>query len=242
MKCYLLPALLLFITIIKNYAQASVHLEESERSLRKIANIQPNRSASDQNKANRMPYFFEDWSRGDVTCINSAKDTFSATALMNIDLLRQMLAIQFPDGAVGYITPQQVQQLFIQEKLYRRHEFRILLESQVEGNQMNQPVFYQVLHDGKFTLLKRVHKRVLNQYALQLASASSGEGSEVITTVTYWLKKPDQSYEKISLKRKSLEKALPEMEDKIRDLVKGHQLILYEEKDVLRLLEFLEVS
>jgi len=226
------------------YAQSSEASAALEQRLRSMASTRLSALQVKNQQLNPMtsPYFFEDWQEGKGIFVQEPQDTFSATVLMNIDLLRQMLAVQFRDGAIGYISPMHVRHLSIREKLYFQHDFVVLPEYLVEGGNNQAFAFYERIYDGEFTLLKRVYKRSQSQYALGLSSVTGNRNADVITTETYWFSEDQQSYKKMLLRRKSIEKLMPEMKDEIRDLVKKHQLNLFEEKDVLQLLEFLETS
>ncbi|MFN7119684.1 MAG: hypothetical protein ACK4TA_23010 [Saprospiraceae bacterium] len=244
-KTLLLSILLwLLYAIAGGFCQTSNPADATEQPLRTLATMRASEQEVKKWQLNpaASPFLFSDWQEGTGVFIRESQDTFSATALMNIDLLRQMLAVQFRDGAIGYISPMHLQELFIREKLYFLHNFMILPVKTVEGGKDEQLAFYEKLHHGKFTLLKRVVKRSQSSYALGLASVNESTTADVITAATYWLSTDQQTYKKINLRRKSLESTLPAKRTEIDALVKQHQLNLVEEKDVLRLLEFLEVS
>lgn len=231
-------ALLLSISV---FGQFSANSEETEQKLRSVANIKSSNSGKsnfEQRYANAQgnAYLFDDWQVGKAKLIGS--DTFEVTLLMNIDLVSHLLILQLEDGSIGFISPYNIHELTVREKLYNIRNIVVLPESVVEGTGNGQKYFYELMHDGRFKLLKRTFKRISKPIATPYEV--SDDKTEVITTETYWLNKPEKPYQKITLRRKSIEKALPEYQTAIKQITKKNNLYFYESQDVVTLLGFLE--
>ncbi len=231
-------ALLLSISV---FGQFSANSEEAEQKLRSVANIKSNTSGKsdfERRYANVQgnPYLFDDWQVGNAKLVGS--DTFEVTLLMNIDLVSHLLILQLEDGSIGFISPFNIHELTVREKLYHIRNIVVLPESVVEGNNNGQKYFYELMHDGRFNLLKRTSKRINRPIATPY-EVSDGK-TEVITTETYWLSEAEKPYQRITLRRKSIEKALPSYGIEIRQIAKKNNLYFYELKDLITLLEFLE--
>ena len=159
--------------------------------------------------------------------------------LINIDLVSQLVLVQLRDGSVGMVSPLSVQRIEIQGDSYNYRTFIIETEDRLLGNLNNSPVFCEILYEGKFRLLRQIHKRMYQPYATPYTTS---DGHREITTIeNIWLQTPEnQSYQKLKLTRKAIEKALPKYWDQIRQLSKKHDLDISALPDIIRLLALLE--
>ncbi|MDX1940225.1 MAG: hypothetical protein SFU99_06705 [Saprospiraceae bacterium] len=233
--CFLFAISLLGFTPIK--AQFN-DLEATELALRRIANIRSEGSNSNRYaNVQGSPYLNEGWRNGRLFLKN--QDSATTDILINIDLVSQLVLVQLRDGSVGMISPLSIQKIEIQGDSYSYRSFIIETEDRLLGNLNNSPTFCEILYEGKFRLIRQIHKRMYQPYATPYTTS---DGHREITTIeNIWLQSPEnQSYQKLKLTRKSIEKALPTYRDRIRQLSKKHDLDLTNLSDAVQLFKFLD--
>lgn len=182
------------------------------------------------------PLLFEDWQVAKIQLAN--RDTFSASAKINIDLEQNVLLLQWKDGKVGQISLSKIKAFQTEDK-DGTHSWQLMTEKEVEGTTNSQLKVYETLSAGKFTLLKSV-KKSFKKANFKEAYSIGNRFDEYIMQVDYWLREEQKPYQEIKLKRKALEEALPRQTSRIESVLKKQKLNLGDEKEMVVLLKALE--
>ena len=243
MKILLLFSLIVGSVFIVN-GQTRSYTNEAEQNIRSMTNLVngPGALGFDERYegSKGTPYLFDQWRTAKAKMYGL--DTFSAEIKMNVDLIRQLMTIQLRDGTTGYISPFNIRSLIIEEPGGIKSQWVIRPEYQVEGGKNEQPKFYEVLHQGDdYTLLKET-KKLLIKATFQQPYSVSRNYDEFVTEYHYWLKEGDAPFNKVTLRKKVLEKALSEKETSVRQIAKTQNIDVREEAGIVRLLEFLETT
>lgn len=224
--------------------QTRNHTNEAEQNIRAMTNLVngPGALGFDERYegSKGTPYLFDQWRTARAKMYGL--DTFSAEIKMNVDLMRQLMTILLRDGTTGYISPFNIRNIIIEEAGGSSSHWIVLSEHKVEGSNNEQPKFYEVLHQGDdYTLLKET-KKLLIKATFQQPYSVSRNYDEFVTEYHYWLKEGDAPFNKVTLRKKVLEKALSEKETSVRQIAKTQNIDVREEAGIVRLLEFLETT
>ncbi|MFN7119682.1 MAG: hypothetical protein ACK4TA_23000 [Saprospiraceae bacterium] len=184
------------------------------------------------------PLLFDDWQTAKIQLAD--RDTFGATAKINVDLEQNLLILQLPGEKVGQVSPYKLKAFKIEDAASRQTQlWTVLREKEVEGTTNSQEKFYELLHQGKFTLLKSV-KKTFKRANYKEAYSIGARYDEYIKGVDYWLREGDKPFQEIKLKRKSLDEVLSRYASRMERIIKNQKLNVSEEKDVIKLLTALE--
>lgn len=185
------------------------------------------------------PYVITRWLPGTITMARSNSvlqpvplkyDVFQKRILMrnvqkgdsleiNANLIKSFVLTDaaMPDPATGKPT---------------EHYFRRFLEAPTPIEQVD---FVEVLHEGKYTLLKRYAKR-LEKASYQGAYSSDRRYDELVSKEEYFLRSPDRSLEPVKPNLKALQSAAPKLADALKAEASKQKLSGKSEAELVRLL------
>lgn len=179
------------------------------------------------------PFLFSEWQDGQVQF--AKQDTFSMSIKCNLDLVKQVLVVQMRNGSSSQVTATNIKAIQIKEGQRR---WLTLSEKEVENINSVRLKFYELLHQGKYQLLKLTEKS-FKKANYQGAYNIGNNYDEFLTETSYWLRSDGNRYTKVKMKRKEIEAMLP---GTAAAFIKSEKLDLSEEKDVIKLLTILEAS
>ncbi len=187
------------------------------------------------------PYLYEDWQKGYVNFKNK-KEEEAKTFKMNINLYEHTLFVVLYNGTVGTLPSQHIEDVnFIIEENGEATErkFIPLPRKQVEGLKVPGLGFYQIVHKGEYLLLKN-YRKIFQEADYKGAYSTDVRYDEYKDEKKYFFSKDGTTFEKLKLKSKNLEKALPKHASDIKKTIKEKKLNLSNDEDVKTLLITLE--
>ncbi len=186
------------------------------------------------------PYLFDTWTSGRIKFVQ--KDSLSLPLVFNVDLVENLVFVRLKGDLMGTVATAKVEMMELKATDKTMRQWIVKPESAIEGAKSSKHAFYEVLYEGKsLSLLKKMEKQ-LRKADYKQAYGTDTRYDEFISETGYWLKQGDTPYQKMKLSQKNFEKGLPGFAAEIKKLAAEHRLDLKEEKDSVRLLEFLEAS
>lgn len=214
----------------------------TEDDLRELANLGP---SSPGIRAIDLTYegvkgttfLSENWQKG--AFLLKGKEAFSQDIHIQLDLIKQLVYFRLNNGFVGTLPATKLEafRLTIGEDQFRI--FRIYPEAEVEGSGSHKVKFYEELYTGPFTLLKQ-HYKQFREADYKGAYRTGRPYDEYVDQHHLWLREAGHAFQKVKLKKKVIEKALPNYADKISKVIKSNKLSLQEEEDLIQLLQALQ--
>lgn len=224
------------------HAQLGNNTVENEQNMRQLANIGP-LSPGARTFDNRYegvkgsPYLFEEWVDGKIFI--KGNEQSEKELKVNINQYQNQLVVLFASGEAGSVPAGKIHEVVVETPSGDRL-FRVYPEFLVDNNKNEQPRFFEVLHDGEFTILKS-HDKMFQEADYKGAYSVDRRYDQFLDQSKYYIRVAGEDFDSFQkLKRRNLEKALPGFEDEIRSLEKKNDLDLKEEADVLKLMEKLE--
>ena len=210
--------------------------------LEQLANLGPN-SLSVQGFDNRYEgvvgsaFLWEKWRTAQI--LFTGKEHYSREVEANLDLVSQQLFFRLSSLRGGYIPTRDIHAVRFgpadaPEALFVTH-----LRGEVEGDRNEEIAFYQVLHQGDYTLLKHLSKYLLKAN-FKGGYSPDRRHDEYLARQAYFLRDSAGVFHKVKLRRKTLEKVLPRQSDRIRKYWKREQLKQDDEQSIILLLSLLE--
>lgn len=183
------------------------------------------------------PYLFDDWQEGQALIRGNREPT--EQLLLNLDQSENLLIVNVSGSNFGQVSANKIEAVYLSDE----RVFRSFPLSLTEGRRDSTRRFYEVLYEGEFLLLKD-HEKIFQKADYKGAYSADRRYDEFLSEQHYLLRAPGAKvFEKFTnLKRKNLEKALPQYEDRIRKLAKEKKWSLKEEKEAIALLRLLEQS
>lgn len=230
--------MIFFLLFLSLLLSASAQADK-EQTLRLIGNLTPyspgvigfdNRYQGIQGD----PFLFTQWQNGRI--LFSKQDTLSIPLKVNVDLVKQVMVVQMKDGSISQVTATNVKALQTTQDDQQLRRWVVLSEKEVENVNSVRLKFYELLHEGKFKLLKLVEKS-FKKANYQGAYNVGNAYDEFVTENSFWLRGDGEKYNKVKLKRKEIESILPKA---AAEIVKAQQLDLTNEMDIIKLLAQLE--
>lgn len=231
--------LLIFLIIFNAWTSIAQQPFDPEQNLRSLANLSPY-SVGAQGFDNRYegirgnPLLFDNWQEGNIHFVK--QDTMSMLVKFNVDLVKQVVIVQLRDGSIGQIGATTIKAFQRKEERKPSRRWVVFSEKEVEKINSVRLKFYEVLHEGKYQLLKSTEKQ-LKKASYEGAYNNGERYDEFLTEVYYWLRGDGVVYKKVKIKRKDIESALPES---AIPLAKTQKLDLNNENDVIQLLSALD--
>jgi hypothetical protein len=183
------------------------------------------------------PLLFEDWREARIVVQGGTAE--GEQAEININQYDNLLVVRFPGGQAGTVPVAKIRMLHVKTPAGTR-TFESLPATMVENDSEEEKRFYEVLRQGKFTLLK-AHEKIFQKADYKGAYSTDRRYDEFLDRQVYYLRGPDGPFEKLNkLKSKAIEKTLPGYEKEIGEIVNKEKLDLREERDVIRLIELLD--
>lgn len=183
------------------------------------------------------PLLFEDWQTAQIQLVN--QDTFSNPVKINVDLEQNIMIIQMRNGTLGQVNISKMKAFKIIQADNQSDTWQILPEKEVENNNNGQLKCYQILYHGTFTFLKEVNKKFVKA-SYQQAYSIGNRYDEYVPDVVYWLRENKAAFQKVKLKQKAIEAALPSQASRLGRVAKTQNLNIGNEKEVAQLLAVLE--
>lgn len=182
------------------------------------------------------PFLYEDWTEGYVT-FKGKKEADQKSFKMNINMYDHTLYVVLYDGTVGPLPAKHVEKVIFHPAEERTEQFIPMSRALVEDINDTTLGYYQVIYQGDVILLKN-HKKFFQEADYKGAYSSDIRYDEYKDQTRYYISQDGKSFEKIKLKRKHLEKALPGYD--VKKISKQKKLDLSKEEDVQQLLAHLE--
>ena len=219
------------------YGQMFNDIQAIEESLRRIANVRDANGNNRYANVQGSPFLYEQWMPGALQL--KGRDTTRMAVTLNMDLASELLLVRLQDGSTGMVSPFSVQWVEIQDEHRRPHRFIVKMEHTVADNFSYRPLFFEVIHEGQYTLLRRIQKRIYTPYAIPYETTDGHR--EVATIETFWLQKPGETHwHQVKIRPRAWMQTLHEHKEDIRRIRKTQQLNLYDPADVVLLLQWLE--
>lgn len=214
----------------------------SENDLRDLSRLSPTtpgvRSVDTRYEGVKgTPLLENDWLKGSFRLHKN--EEFSQEMLVQLDLVQQQLYFALTNGFTGGLPTDKVAGLRIHTGEDKYRLFRVYPEMQVEDSNSPKLKFYEVLFEGSFTLLKHNFK-YFREADFKGAYSSDRRYDEYVDQSTLWLREGDQPFQKIKLKKKMVEAALPSSGNNLQKVMKAEKISLREEADLVLLLEKLQ--
>jgi hypothetical protein len=237
-KQTLLLTFLCFSSLLFSQTQTNY----SENDLRDLATLNPNtpgvRSIDLRYEGIKGTQFLsEEWQQGAFRL--KGQEEFSQDISVQLNLIEHALYFQLNNGFTGVLPTAKVEALRITTGPEQYRLFRVFPEAEVEGGNENKLKFYEVLFEGPFLLLQ-YHYKMFREADFKGAYSADRRYDEYVDLNTLWLKEEGKRFEKIKIKRKDIENALPSCADKIQKVMKAEKISLQKEEDLVDLLTALQ--
>lgn len=184
------------------------------------------------------PFLYEDWAEGYVVFIGR-EDEKQKTFKLNINMMDNQLFVALYDGTVGPLPSKFVKEIFFNGPEETKEHFIPMPRKQIEDLNTNESAYYQVIYQGDVLLLKH-HRKSFKEADFKGAYSSDIRYDEYKDDNRYFLSLDGKTFNKVKLKSKDLEKALPDHTQEIKSISKKEKLNLSKEEDVKKLLSLLE--
>lgn len=181
---------------------------------------------------------FDNWKIARIRFVG--QDTLGIPVKMNVDVYAGNIAVLLPSGSIGQSALRNAQEFQLQEDGRPGNTYRVAPERDISGSG-NAIMLYEVIYDGNVQLLKSI-KKIFREADYKGAYAMGNPYDEIITETDYWLGRPGEPYEKIKLRRKDMQKAMPAAADRLSAIAKAQKLNWESEADIARLLATLEAE
>ncbi|PHN05736.1 hypothetical protein [Flavilitoribacter nigricans] len=213
----------------------------TEQDLQDLSNLNPGSGAvrsidTRYEGVKGSPFLNEDWQKG--TFELAGKTGYGEEVLVKLDLADQILYFRLNNGFTGTLPTNKVRSLQLMTDSGSPRLFRVFPEGRIEGSNSPKLRFYEVLLDDQFVLL-RLPAKEFRQADYQGAYSSNKRYDEFIDQSSLWLQENGQAFQKVKLKKKAIEKALPDHSQEIQRIIKAEKLGLSDEADLVRLLRAL---
>ncbi|MCB0631175.1 MAG: hypothetical protein R2824_20490 [Saprospiraceae bacterium] len=214
----------------------------SETDLRDLASLSPNtpgvRSIDLRYEGIKgTPFMSEEWQKGSFQL--KGKDEFSQDISVQLNLVEQTLYFQLNNGFTAILPTAKLQALRINTDGDNARLFRVYAENEIEGGSDSKLKFYEVLFEGPFLLLKQ-HYKVFREADFKGAYSSDRRYDEYVDQSNLWLQEAGKPFQKVKLKKKNIEDALPGYTDEIQKVMKSEKISLREDIDLVQLLTALQ--
>jgi hypothetical protein len=183
------------------------------------------------------PLMFEDWTEGYVLFKDKPEEEEVKTFKMNIDLFQNKLYVTLYNGSIGTLPAKFVRSVHFKTEDGKEHVFKPFIRKEVESSNFPGLGYYEILHEGDILLMKH-HRKIFKEADYKGAYSADIRYDEYQDETRYFISLDNQSFEKIKLKSKNLEKAMPNYD--IKALSKKEKLNLSKEEDVKKMLILLE--
>jgi hypothetical protein len=185
------------------------------------------------------PLVFEDWTEGYVLFNDKPEEEEVKTFKMNIDMYQNILYVTLYNGAIGTLPSKHVSSVHFKTKDGEEQVFKPFIRKEVEGSNFPGRSYYEVIHQGNILLLKH-HRKIFKEADYKGAYNTDVRYDEYQNEKRYFISFDGQIFEKIKLKSKYLEKAMPKYD--IKALSKKEKLNLSKEEDIKKLLILIEAG
>lgn len=183
------------------------------------------------------PYLFTQWVEGEVFI--KGKVTGGSKVKFNIDLQKHIVFFQFASGLVRGISAGVISHVIFHDSSGIRWTVKYL-DSEIVEDKKSGNRFYLVLHEGKKSTLYKSLVKNFKKADFQGAYSKDQRYDEYESLDYYLVKQDSGLFERVKLKQKALEKALPAYAEKIRKWVDAQKSWTETEIGVKGLLEGLE--
>jgi hypothetical protein len=180
------------------------------------------------------PFLSDQWARGAV----SFRDGKTHENLpLKLDLYANEVLYKRPAGDSVFLNTRNIRQLTIIDDatgaslLFKNQPFSSDAQFKPKSD------FYQVIYEGKSGFYLKRRKSILK--ANYTGAYNEGRAyDEFVNESIYYLRKPDNSLEKIKLNKSSVLSALKDKQSQVKSFVSKEKLALKEEADVVKVLEY----
>jgi hypothetical protein len=185
------------------------------------------------------PLVFEDWTEGYVLFKDKPeeKEEEVKTFKMNIDMFQNILYVTLYNGAIGTLPTKFVSSVHFKTAEGKERIFKPMVRKEVESSNFPGFGYYEIIHEGDMLLLKH-HRKIFQEADYKGAYSADVRYDEYKDEKRYFISFDGQTFEKIKLKSKYLEKVMPQYD--LKALSKKEKLNLSKEEDVKKLLSMLE--
>ncbi|MDX1667292.1 MAG: hypothetical protein R3350_08685 [Saprospiraceae bacterium] len=183
------------------------------------------------------PFLFDDFQYADLQI--KGKDEFIQKIEININLEEHYLLVRLADGTTGAVSSQNIARVVVEENAGLGREFVVLPPTYVDDKVVENPRFYELLHDGDIKFFK-LRDKLLEKADYKGAYSTDRRFDEFIEIASYYLGTDQPPFTKVKLKEKAFTQALPGSEQAIERTLKSENLDIKEEKDAVKLLQIID--
>lgn len=168
------------------------------------------------------PYLQNDWATGSVKLRDGR--SFDGMKLKYDQVEDELLFLGDAEKEMTFSVP--VTEFTLQDKTFRR--------GYPVGDGAPANAFYEVLEEGKMSLLKRTSKKVIEEPAYNAASSVKS----IRTNENYYLTASNLQLTKIKKDKKAVLAALPDKKEELENYIKDQRLDLRQEQDLVKLISY----
>lgn len=161
------------------------------------------------------------------------------------DTLRGRIQYDFESNLLQYTVDDRIRTFSSQNVLYfsfhcqffKRYRYVYSLPYQLKGR-MNTPIFFEILAEGKITLMTREYVVLerSNRFGNPMYNSSRGFGGREILTYDYFLLTENGDISKYSEKRKDIYPYFGRLEAPMKDYIKDKKLRIDRQADLIRII------
>ena len=170
------------------------------------------------------PYLLDVWTVGNVKFTDS---TYAANKELKYDILENLLVVR-GDGDVENTFKDPVSEFTLSVP----GKVRLFKNGFTGVSNISHETFFEVLYNGKFKLLKREVKSIVESKGYNTATVTR----KIEGVTTYYIAKPDNSVVLVKNNEKSILAAMGKPE--LSQYVKENKLNLKNEEDIIKLLTY----
>jgi hypothetical protein len=148
--------------------------------------------------------------------------------------------IQFSeDKRIRTFTSQNVLYLSFHCQYFKRFRYVYSLPYKMKGR-MNVPTFFEILNEGKITLMAREYVIVesSNRFGNPMYRSGRGFGNREILTYDYFLLTDDGTIHKYTEKKKDLFAFFGRYEEPVKEFIKDSKLKVDRQADLVRIIDY----
>lgn len=182
------------------------------------------------------PFLFNYWNTGSITLANGKLIT---NVPLKIDLYGNQVIAKRQSGDSIIVNSNTIQKVLLTDvitgKKYAFHKLSTLTGQ----NSSLQEIYVDVLHEGKYILVAERKKKLVK--ADYEGAYSTGKAyDEFINEASYFVKKPDQSMDKIKLTKKSIIDLFPDHQQALKSFIAKESIDFKNEGQVAQIFQYYE--
>ena len=234
---------ILFFALLPNFMVAqsespiAFNLQEN---LNQIANLQPGSPGgiaydTRYEGVRGTPFLFEEFHFADIKL--NGKTYQDDKVQFRLNLEKNLIHAKFKNGSEASFPMSAFEEIHLKRGI-KPMKFILLQSAQVEGRSKGAR-FYEQLNENAYQLIK-LHEKVFKKADYEGAYSNDIRYDEYAPQQQYFIRTPNDTFEKIKLKKKALIKQFPNWESSLNKFAKKHKSRLDNEADLIAFLQLLE--